>query len=187
MRPAAIRFVVTGNGERLDRLVADATGRGRRAVREMLRSGSVKVNGRIAAASDVPSPGSEVEVDDPAPEVATATSQWASQAAWRVVVERERFVVAMKPAGVHCERGKTPGSLAELVEERYGSLARVGDRPEEGGLVHRIDRDTSGVVVIARDRDAWLRLRRAFSEGRTRKQYLALASGRLGKERTIDL
>ena len=180
MSDAAFRFVVPSTGERLDRLVADATGRGRRTVRQWLLAGNVRVNGHIAGASDTPTAGSEVVVDrgpsgfPPPPPLA-----------FDVILEDEHHLVVAKPAGLHCERGKSAGSVAELLEERYGDLSWIGDRSEEAGLVHRLDRDTSGVVVVARDRQTYRRLRGAFRSGATRKQYLGLAAGRL--ERAIDV
>jgi 23S rRNA pseudouridine1911/1915/1917 synthase len=179
----AFHFVVTGTGERLDRLVADATGRGRRAVKEWLRAGIVRLDGHVATGSEIPRAGSEVVVENNGGDVAAATAAWS----WRPVVETERFVAVAKPAGVHCVRGRTAGSLAELVQERYGDLTLVSDSPDEAGLVHRIDRDTSGLVIVARQRAAWRQLRSAFRAGRTRKHYLALASGSLGRARDIDL
>jgi 23S rRNA pseudouridine1911/1915/1917 synthase len=182
MRPAAVRFVVTGSSERLDRLVSDATGRGRRAVKEWLKAGIVTIDGRIASGSEVPRAGSEVVIEEAAPDVAAATS--ANQ--WQVVWETGRYAVVSKAAGVHCVRGRSRGSLAEQLESRYGDLTSVGDDPDEGGLVHRIDCDTSGLVIVARERAAWRALRSAFSEARTRKQYLALARGRVRDAQDID-
>jgi 23S rRNA pseudouridine1911/1915/1917 synthase len=181
MRP--FHFVVTGTGERLDRLVADATGRGRRAVKEWLRAGIVRVDGHVATGAEIPRAGSEVVVENDVRDVAAPTAA----SAWRPVLETERFVAVAKPAGLHCVRGRTAGSLAELVQQRYGDLTMVGDSPEEAGLVHRIDRDTSGLVIVARQRAAWRQLRSAFRAGRTRKRYLALASGSVGRARDIDL
>lgn len=181
MRPAAFRFVVTDSAERVDRLVADATGRGRRAVKEWLKAGIVRVDGRIAKGSEIPMAGSEIVVEDVDADVAPATADW------RVVVETKRFVAVDKPAGLHCVRGRSAGSLAELVRHRFGDLGPVGDDPAEAGLVHRIDRDTSGLVIVALDRNTWLRLRAAFREGRTRKHYLAIVSGSMDRAREIDL
>ncbi len=183
MHPASFRFVATGTGERLDRLVADATGRGRRAVREWLRAGAILIDGHVARGSDVPRAGSEVVVLDTERAVAEATPP----AEWRPLVETKHLVAVAKPAGLHCVRGRSAGSLAEVVQQRYGDLTPVSDLPADAGLVHRIDRDTSGVVVVARDRATWRRLRAAFSEGRTRKRYLALVAGQLGESREIDL
>ncbi|MFN2425102.1 MAG: pseudouridine synthase [Candidatus Binatia bacterium] len=177
------RFVAPSTGERLDRLVADETGCGRRTAKRWLQGGNVRVNGHVAGASDIAAAGSEIVVssndesfDDVPPPPALD-----------VVLEDEHVLVVNKPAGVHCERGRSAGSVADLLEERYGDLRWIGDRPEEAGLVHRIDRDTSGAVVVARDRPTYRRLREAFRVGATRKQYLALAAGYLAGPIDVDL
>lgn len=174
MTDAPIRFVVASTAERLDRLVADATGRGRRVVREWLAAGCVEVDGRIGAGSDVPPAGSTVEVRIPSP-----PPEPAPPLPLRIVHEGAKLLVLAKPAGLHCERGRSAGSLAAMLEERFGDRSTIGDRAAEAGLVHRLDRDTSGAVVAAMDRPTWLRLRRAFASGATRKSYLALAAGRI--------
>lgn len=182
MSAAVFRFLVPSAGERLDRLVADATGRGRRTVKHWLQAGNVRVNGHVASASDKPEAGSEVVVTE-----APLEQPDAPPLALVVVLETDRLLVVAKPAGLHCERGKSNGSVAELLEQRYGDLSWIGDRSEEAGLVHRIDRDTSGAVVVARDRPTYQRLRGAFRSGATRKQYLALAAGRLDRAVDVDL
>ncbi|MFN2404275.1 MAG: RluA family pseudouridine synthase [Candidatus Binatia bacterium] len=173
--------MVAGGGLRLDRLVANATGRGRRTVRRWIDNGLVRVNGRLAGAAETPGAGSEVLVsadESPGLEAGLNLTILHQDADWLVVA---------KPAGLHCERGKSPGSVAELLDARFGDLSRIGDRPEESGLVHRIDRDTSGVLLVARNRPAYLRLRTAFGRGEARKQYLALLAGRLGGGRDVDI
>lgn len=174
MQYRTIRFVTAGDGSRVDRLVADRSGAGRRGVRGWFAAGLVRIDGRLAAASEVPGPGSVVTVEPPA-----GSRTEGPRLPVRVLVEDGEHVVVSKPAGMHCEKGHTPGSLAEWLEARYGDLSAVGDRPEEGGLVHRLDHDTSGVVVAALGRAAYRRLRDAFGRGATRKSYLALVEGRV--------
>jgi 23S rRNA pseudouridine1911/1915/1917 synthase len=140
------------------------------------------VDGRVASAADTPAAGSEIVVEDETPAPSTG-----ARPALQVVIEDDRRVVVFKPAGLHCERGKSAGNIADLLEQRYGDLSRVGDRPEEAGLVHRIDRDTSGVVIAALDRREYRRLRQLFRSGAATKHYLALAAGRLRKPVEIDL
>lgn len=181
MTDDSIRFVAPSTGERLDRLVADATGRGRRLVREWLLAGCVTVDGRIARGSDVPAAGSAIVVEVPA-----AAPAPTPPLPIRILYEDSRLVLLDKPAGLHCERGRSAGSVAELLEERFGDRGAIGERAAEAGLVHRLDRDTSGALVAAKDRASWLRLRRAFSSGATRKSYLALAAGRLGRATRVD-
>ncbi len=93
-----------------------------------------------------------------------------------VLHEDPAFVVVEKPAGVHTaplHPGET-GTLLEAVIARYADVASApGIKDVEPGLIHRLDRETSGVVVIARSAEAFAALRRAFAEGRARKGYCA--------------
>ena len=104
-----------------------------------------------------------------------------------VLHEDPWLVVIDKPAGlvVHPGPGHPNGTLANGLIHRYPEIARVGP-PGRPGLVHRLDRGTSGVMIAARSEAARLRLTEAFAERRVTKQYLALAMGRFGERRRID-
>ncbi|HEY2775451.1 MAG TPA: RluA family pseudouridine synthase [Candidatus Binatia bacterium] len=182
MNETPFRFVVARGAERIDRLVATSTGSSRRTVREWLAAGCVRIDGRVAAAADRPPAGAQVTID----EVAQAAQPAGHLPAPRVLIESEDWTAIAKPAGLHCERGRSAGTVADFLESRYGDLRSVGERADEAGLVHRIDRDTSGVVVAARTAEVYRRLRAAFGEDRARKQYLALACGKLARPVTID-
>lgn len=181
MADAELRFVVGTAGQRLDRLVADATGLGRRTAQRLLAEGRVRVAGRKAVAAEQPAAGAEVCVLLPRPDTTGNLS------ALRILVETDELLVLDKPAGMHSEAGRSTGSMAGLLEARYGDLSGIGDRANEAGLVHRLDQQTSGVLLAARTAEAYRRLRLAFGAGRTRKQYLALAAGRLERSREIAL
>jgi len=174
MVAGSLRFVAHQDGQRVDRLVADATGQGRRGVRLLLAGGRVRVGGRIARrGSELAPQGSEIVVEYTELPVGSPSLDW------RVILDTGRLLVIDKPAGLHCERGRSASSLAELLTQRFDDLTSVGERAAEAGLVHRLDRDTSGVIVAARRREEYRRLRRAFRAGLVRKQYLALAAARL--------
>ncbi|HXC51838.1 MAG TPA: RluA family pseudouridine synthase [Candidatus Limnocylindrales bacterium] len=198
MRPTVFRLIAARDAERVDRLICDETGHGRRAVRTWLREGRVRINGHVATAAQPVGAGSEIVIDPTGEAQGKVVSENDDRAAsdglvaglnadnLHVVFESEDIVVVAKPAGVHSERGKSEPSLAGLLEQRYGDLSGIGDRAAEAGLVHRLDRDTSGVVVAARTRPVYRALRREFSRGATAKQYLALVRGRLAAQ-DIDL
>lgn len=104
------------------------------------------------------------------------------------VLHEDSWLVAIdKPAGlvVHPGPGHRDGTLANGLIHRYPEIARVGP-PGRPGLVHRLDRGTSGVLIAARTEPARLRLAEAFAERKVEKQYLALAMGRFGERRRID-
>jgi len=85
-----------------------------------------------------------------------------------------------KPAGIPSQplRAGELGTAANFLAARYPECAAIGDDPRDGGLVHRLDIGTSGVLIAARTPDAYRRLRDAFGTGQVEKHYLALVDGR---------
>jgi 23S rRNA pseudouridine1911/1915/1917 synthase len=95
--------------------------------------------------------------------------------AYRIAFEDEHLLVVDKGPGlvVHPARGHAQGTLSQLL----AGSARGGD-PERAGIVHRLDRDTSGLLVVARDEAVHRRLRLALSKRQIEREYLALVQGR---------
>jgi 23S rRNA pseudouridine1911/1915/1917 synthase len=93
-----------------------------------------------------------------------------------IAYEDAHLLVIDKPAGlvVHPARGHRTGTLAQLL----GAAAAGGPDPERAGIVHRLDRDTSGLLIVARSDDAHRRLQRELAEHRIVREYLALVHGR---------
>ena len=173
-------------GERLDRAVALLTGWTRREVQDLVESGAVLVDGERVAKSRKLEAGSVVEVLAE-PEVAGLP---APDAGVDVVVRREDadIVVVAKPAGlvVHPGSGHADGTLVNGLLARYPEIADVGD-PARPGIVHRLDRDTSGVLLVARTAAALEALARQFRERSIHKRYLAIVRGRVARASgTID-
>ncbi len=166
-------------GQRLDRFLAERLGSRSRAQR-LIAAGRVTVDGRVRAKRHLVGVGERVEV---AEEVATDRAPIES-ARFRVAYEDERLLVVDKPAGVvvHPARGHREGTLAQAL----GHVA--GGGPEErAGIVHRLDKDTSGLLVVARDEATLRALQRRLAERRIRREYLALVSGRPdARSGTID-
>ena len=172
-----VRLPATVAG-RLDRALADALGLGRGAVKAAFRSGAVRVDGRRARGSDPARPGSTVVVEvaeAPGPPTPEAGAPLA------VLAESARWLVADKPAGIatHPLRAGEGGTLANSVVARYPECAAASPDPREGGAVQRLDRETSGCVLFARDRAAWESLRAQLSGRSVEKLYLALVMGRV--------
>jgi len=163
---------------RLDRAVADALGVGRAAVKQAFQLGLVRVDGRRARASDPARPGALVALEIEAP--AGAPEPDAGDPL-HVLAGGPRWLVADKPAGVatHPLRAGERGTLANAVVAEYPECAQASQDAREGGAVHRLDADTSGCVLFARDREAWDHLRRQFIERTVVKVYLALVAGRV--------
>jgi len=136
------------------------------------------VRGRRARASDPAEPGAPVEIEVEAP---TGPPAPEPEAPLAVLAEGARFVVVDKPAGVatHPLAAGEGGTLANAVAARYPECAEASPDPRDGGAVQRLDLETSGCVLFARDADAWARLHDAFRSRAVEKVYLALAAGRV--------
>ncbi len=178
-----MRFQATDSeaGMRLDAaLVARGGAATRSAAQRLIESGRVTVGGSERAKSHRVSPGELVQV---APEPETPAG--VSDVDFGVVFEDEHVMVIDKPAGVvvHPGAGRRHGTLAQALVGR----AAGGPDPDRAGIVHRLDRDTSGLLVVAKSEAAYAGLVEAIRERRVRREYLALVTGRPGaRSATID-
>jgi len=162
-------------GERLDRAVALLTGWSRADVQELVRDGGVLVGGRPAAKSHRLRRGEVIELLDRPPVEGLPTAE---PVPVDVVYEDDAVIVVDKPAGlvVHPAPGHVHGTLVNGLLARYPELADVGD-PERPGIVHRLDRDTSGLLVVARTPESYDALVVAMSERAVDRRYVALVGG----------
>ncbi len=171
-------------GERLDRFLAALPEIGSRAVAErLLASSGVRVDGRGRAKSFRLEGGEELEFEPPEAPASTLVPQAMDLA---IPYEDEHLLVVDKPAGlvVHPAPGHASGTLV------HGLLAHDvegGDEPDRPGIVHRLDRDTSGLLVVARGPEAHRRLQEMVKAREVTREYLALVVGRPRSERgTIE-
>lgn len=99
-----------------------------------------------------------------------------------LIYETKDFIAVNKPAGVlvHPIKDSSEETLVDWVLERYPEVRNIGDEPEiRPGIVHRLDRDTSGVILIARRQEFFEYLKNIFKTHQIKKTYLALAWGKL--------
>jgi 23S rRNA pseudouridine1911/1915/1917 synthase len=163
----------TAAGERLDRFLASLPEVGSRGTAERLvEAGGVLVDGKRESKSHRLAGGEEVEFEPPgrAPELAPEAMDL------RLVHADEHLVVVDKPAGlvVHPAPGHASGTLV------HGLLAHdiAGGDAERPGIVHRLDRDTSGLMVVARSEEAHRRLQALIRRHAIERHYLTLVVGR---------
>jgi 23S rRNA pseudouridine1911/1915/1917 synthase len=171
-------------GERLDRFLAGLPEIGSRAVAErLLSSGGVLVDGRARPKSHRLAGGEDLDFEAPAPQTSSLVPQPMDLV---VPYEDAHLLVVDKPAGlvVHPAPGHADGTLV------HGLLAydvEGGDEPERPGIVHRLDRDTSGLLVVARSPEAHRRLQELVQAREVTREYLALVAGRPRSRRgTVD-
>lgn len=176
--PAATAWSVgeEESGQRLDRHVAARMDRTRNQVQRWIRAGRVQLDGRSEPKPSVPvTVGQRIEVEPPPPEPSGIDPE---SGALRVLHEDSALLVIDKPPGltVHPGAGRSTGTLAHRLIAHYPEIDGVGG-PRRPGIVHRLDKDTSGVLVIARTADAYRTLQRAFARREVDKRYLALVYG----------
>jgi 23S rRNA pseudouridine1911/1915/1917 synthase len=173
---ATLRFSVADEdaGSRLDRVLAARVEIVSRSVAErLLRDGGVLVDGVVRPKSHRLEPGSLIEVALPA----EAEGLQPQPATVPVLFEDEHLLVVDKPAGLMVHPGA--GVHSETLAGQLVTLgARGGDDPERPGIVHRLDRDTSGLLVAARSEQAHAALQDAIRRREVERHYLALVRGR---------
>jgi 23S rRNA pseudouridine1911/1915/1917 synthase len=181
-------FVIPPGAEvgRADRVLAESLpGRpSRSAVTGLLRQGRVLVNGRAIRPSTVLKPGDVVEITAGEPDVAPAHPAETPQI--EILFEDEDLVVLDKPAGlvVHPGAGRAAGTLMDALVRTRPDMVGVGE-PGRWGIVHRLDRDTSGVMVVAKTILAHATLSAQFKEHSIHRVYLALVRGNPGKDQGV--
>jgi 23S rRNA pseudouridine1911/1915/1917 synthase len=168
-------------GRRLDLFLAQRVPElSRTRIQELIREGNVRVNGNKAKASHRISAGEVIEVEGkPRP----APAAVAEDLPLELLLVDDDFVVVNKAAGmvVHAGAGHTSGTLVNALLHRLGKLSNASDalRP---GIVHRLDKETSGALVVARNDKAHENLAEQFRSRNVRKIYLALVHGKMPRD-----
>jgi 23S rRNA pseudouridine1911/1915/1917 synthase len=166
-------------GERLDRFLRRRFPElSRAALAELVLRQAVRVNGRKASKGQLLRAGDRIE----AKALDRSLRPGIDPTLPLRVLHEDRWLVCVdKPAGVpsHALRSGERGSVVSALLVRYPEMADVGHRSLEPGLLHRLDTDTSGILLAARDADTFQRLRGAHVRGEIDKRYLALCAGQL--------
>jgi 23S rRNA pseudouridine1911/1915/1917 synthase len=167
-------------GERLDRFLArqfaDLT---RSQVKRLIDGGWVRVNDRTAKAASGLQPGDRIHAIIPPSPPSELQPQPLPLA---IIFEDNHLLVLNKPAGmvVHPGPGHASSTLVNALLAHSPGIATVGGA-QRAGLVHRLDKDTSGIMVVAKTDRAHRHLTRQFKERRVVKEYIALVHGRVGE------
>jgi 23S rRNA pseudouridine1911/1915/1917 synthase len=159
-------------GQRLDPILAEPLGSRARAAR-LIQAGLVLVNGAAVQKRHAVSAGERVVVQAQTPSEVPPSGP--APAAFAVVYEDDALIVVDKPAGVvvHPARGHEQGTLSQALAGR----AAGGEDPYRVGIVHRLDRDTSGLLVVAKSDDVHRRLKALLQARDLHREYLALIDG----------
>jgi 23S rRNA pseudouridine1911/1915/1917 synthase len=176
VNPGSWRVDAAQAGVRLDRAVASRLDLPRNQVQEWIRSGLLTVDGKPQ-----PKPGHLLRVGEEiawTPPERIETRVLAEEGELRLLYCDHELVVLDKPAGltVHPGAGQSSGTLVHRLLARFPEMAGVGG-PGRPGIVHRLDKGTSGVLVVARTAECYRALTADFAARRIEKRYLAIVHG----------
>ena len=171
-------------GQRLDRFLASVLTHSRSQIQRLIEDGRVQVAGRPGKSNQTVKVGQVVTVDVPEP---TPVSFDAEPLPLSIVYEDSDLVVVDKPAGmvVHPAAGHPGGTLVNALLHHITDLSGVGGE-KRPGIVHRLDRGTSGLMVVAKHDTSHDELARQFHDREVEKEYVALVWGTVHAGRRID-
>ncbi len=104
-----------------------------------------------------------------------------------IIFEDQDYLVINKPAGlvVHGGGSVKEKTLADFLIKRYPKIIKVGDDPDRPGIVHRLDKEVSGLMVIAKNNSSFENLKKQFQDREINKQYFALVFGKVSKDNDL--
>lgn len=177
MEAQTFHFVYEEKADRLDKfLVRSLPDYSRSRLQGLIKDGQVQVNGGVVSkAGYILDPGSQVDVTIPAQQ---PTELVAEEIPLKILFENDDLVVIDKPAGmvVHPAVGHSQGTLVNAVLGHDPDLEGIGGE-QRPGIVHRLDKDTSGLILVAKNDQSLRWLQDQFRLRKVRKFYLALSDG----------
>ncbi len=187
MKKISTSMKVSSSGVRLDVFVRDSVpGLSRSIIKKAIEKGLITVNGKKVPKGFILNRGDVVEINDlPLPE--TITPEPDETLNLKVYFQDHYFVAVEKPCGVPTLplRWDEKGTVANYLARHYPEVMEVGRKGLEGGILHRLDVDTSGFILVARREEAFQKFHKWQREGKVRKKFLALVKGDLNDEVTI--
>jgi 23S rRNA pseudouridine1911/1915/1917 synthase len=174
-------------GKRLDvflaeELVATLT---RSGISKQLKAKKGRVNDKIASVHRFLKIGDKVEFDMPEKQTAKAIAkEIADIRPLNIIEETPEFIVIDKPTGllVHPDVHHAQGTLVDALVAHDPKIGKIGEDPSRPGIMHRLDKEVSGLMVIAKTQDAFDSLKKQFAEHTVDKRYLALVHGEMRQD-----
>ncbi len=153
----------------------------RSQIAKQLKQGAGRINGKHASVHTFVHEGAEVLFEQTA---ATVTAPVADLPPLTIIEETPEVLVINKPSGliVHPDKLVRSGTLVDLLLAHAPSIARIGEDPERPGIMHRLDKDASGLMVIAKTQEAFEILKKQFATHQVQKTYTALVYGEVAQD-----
>jgi pseudouridine synthase, RluA family len=168
-------------GVRLDKFLVEKTKKTRGQVQQAISAGAVLVNGKNLSNHYALKIGEEVEIKS-AKKSLKKNAELANEP--EIIFANREFIVVNKPAGliVHGAPHIKGATLADWLLKKYPELKKVGEDKTRPGIMHRLDKDVSGLLVIARTNDSFKNLKKQFQDRGVEKIYTALVYGNIAKD-----
>lgn len=186
--PQRITVSETHTGWRLDVFLSEFLAITRSQAQKMIGEGAIVLNGQVPfktgiriAMNDVIEIVASVRAEKKARNIAEDKSPALVP---EIVDEQPEFVVVNKPTGMltHITGKNEPNALAELMVQKYPEMEKVGESPDRPGVVHRLDKEASGLIVLARTHDMFDCLKQQFKLRTVDKEYMVLVHGQVAKD-----
>lgn len=165
-------------GERVDKFLSlEIKGYSRKYFQDLIKEGGVKVNGKTTGKDYILKIGDVVEGRAEEPEMASLEPD--SKVKFGVVFGGKDFAIIDKPAGlvVHPSYTHKKGTLVNGLLARWPEIRGVGEDSMRPGIVHRLDKETSGLMAVAKNQPMFLWLKKQFQDRKVEKKYIALTYG----------
>jgi 23S rRNA pseudouridine1911/1915/1917 synthase len=178
-------------GIRLDRWLTEKSSLGlsRSKIQKIIKNGEAIVNKKTVTPHNILKSGDVVEINlsekrSFAEKKHKGNTGVMSSPELDILNDAEDFLVVNKPAGliVHESADEEKNNLVEVLLQKYPELKKVGEDPQRPAIVHRLDRDASGLMIIPKTQEMFDYLKKEFQARRVKKEYLALVYGKLSKD-----
>lgn len=166
-------------GRRLDVWLAEASGLSRSRIQKLIENSQVLVNGLKTNSHYSLKDNEIIEIIETTERETKNTSDKMLPKDIPIISQTDDYIVINKPAGVltHGTENDSRGSLADWLVQRMPPIAKVGEDPARPGIVHRLDKDASGLIVVAKNQASFDDLKKQFQERTVTKLYQALVYG----------
>lgn len=180
------KITIEDKGKRLDKFLAQKLeDKSRSQIQKMVKGGSVLVNGKIPAVHQFLKEKDIIEIKELKPKKIKPRQE--TKFKLNIVFDDDNYLVVDKPAGllVHPTDKGEKQTLIDLIFKKYPEIKNVGENNKRPGIVHRLDKDVSGLMVIARNQKAFDDLKKQFKRRKIKKEYMALVFGKMEKTEGI--
>lgn len=171
------------SGQRLDIFLAAYFNVSRAQAQKTIKEKLVTINNRTQNAHYILKSGDKIKIM-PAVKSANSMPTKYELPKLKIINETKDYVVIDKPAGliVHGGSGIMEPTLTDVLEQQYSDIKKVGDDPMRPGIVHRLDKEASGVMVVAKNNQTFEYLKNQFQKRHIYKNYIALVYGAINKD-----